>query len=152
MILKVKQPSKTKAFIRGKLPILHKEFKGGIRAALFQCGFILKKTMKDGMERQPKTGVTYIRKGRRKRASSGGQYAGIVTGETIRSIDYTIKGSSELEFGIRNRSGKSRDVPKFLEEGTRNIEPRPSLQLTNQAREKDMQVFLRKMPYKAVVE
>lgn len=147
MTFRIKLNREGRDFFTGVLPSMDRNFRGGIRSALQQAGFNLVKTAKDGIQRQTKQGVVYSRRGRRKRASSGGQYPGIVEGKTLAGIDFEIKGASQMEFGIRDRIGKgSKDVPKFLEDGTSKMEARPTLGLSHAAREKDTFNYLRRLP------
>lgn len=143
-----------KDVLHGVLPHMERKFRGGIRAALFQVGFNLVKTARDGIQRQSKKGRVYKRRGKRaRRASAGGQYPGIVTGQTIAAIDYDVRGADQLEFGIRDRNDrKPKNLPTFLEEGTRRMAARPTLGLSNAAREKDIYNWLRRMPLQRMTQ
>lgn len=137
----------------GVLPNLNRNFLGGIRAALLQGGFVLVKTGKDGMQRETKKGRPVKRRGRRsRRASAAGQYPGIDTGQTIKGIDMEVRGSDQLVFGIKDRKQGPKDLPTFLEEGTSKMAPRPTLALANEAREKDIYNWLRRMPHQRMTQ
>lgn len=148
MTFRIKLLPEGKDILTGVLPKMNRRFKGGIHAALNQAGFNLVKTAKDGIQQQKKQGRLYRRRGRRaKRASAGGQYPGTVTGQTISSIDFDLRGGSQMEFGIRDRQNGPRDLPTWLEEGTNKMEARPTLGLSHDAREKDTFNYLRRMPF-----
>ena len=148
MTFRIKLMPEGRDVLTGVLPQMDRRFQGGIQAALNQGGFNLVKTAKDGMQRETKKGRVYKRRGRRaKRASAAGQYPGIVSGKTIQSVFFEIRGSSQMEFGIRDRKDGPKDLPKWLEEGTSKMKPRPTLALTHAAREKDTLNYLRRMPF-----
>ena len=137
----------------GVLPNLDRRFRGGIRAALLQGGFSLVKTGKDGIQRETKKGNIVRRRGRRsRRASAAGQYPGIDTGQTVRGVDMEVRGSDRLEFGIKDRRNGPKDLPTFLEEGTSRMAPRPTLALSNDAREKDLFNWLRRVPHQRMTQ
>ena len=142
--------------LRTKVKGAARRFKGGIRSAGLQVGANLIRTARMGMEREKKLGRMYTRKGRRKRASAPGQYPGIVTGETIRGLDMTMRGSEQLEFGIKDRVAKPKHLPTFLELGTRvngkvRMEPRPTLQLANASQEKNSYNWFKIIPIKKIL-
>ncbi len=139
--------------LTGVLPNMNRRFLGGIRAALLQGGFSLVKTGKDGMQRETKKGNVVKRRGRRsRRASAAGQYPGIDTGQTIRDIDMEVRGSEQLVFGIKDRKQGPKDLPTFLEEGTSKMAARPTLALSNKAREKDLYNWLKRTPHQRMTQ
>lgn len=139
--------------LAGVLPTMDRRFRGGIKAALLQAGFLLVKTAKDGMQREKKTGTVVKRRGRRaRRASAPGQYPGIDTGQTVQDVDMDVRGSEQLEFGIKDRKNGPKDLPTFLEEGTSKMAPRPTLALSHNAREKDIYNWLRRMPHQRMTQ
>lgn len=140
----IKLARKGQDFFTGVLPNIERALQRGINDGLHQAGFNLVKTAKDGIQRGPKTGRVYTRRGRRKRASAPGEYAGIVTGDYLNGMIFEVHGSSEMEFG--NTDPKA----AFLELGTANLEPRPALALTVEAREKDTLEVLRRAGFSAV--
>ena len=148
MTFRIKLKPEGQDVLTGVLPKMNRKFVGGIQGALNQAGFNLVKTAKDGMQRETKKGRVYKRRGRRsRRASAAGQYPGIVTGQTIKSVFFEIRGGSQMEFGIRDRTDGPKDLPKMLEEGTSKMKPRPTLALSHAAREKDTLNYLRRMPF-----
>lgn len=151
MTFRIKLNPEGRDFFKGVLPSMERNFQGGVRAALQQVGFNLVKTARDGIQHETKTGRVYKRRGRRDhRASAAGQYPANDTGETIKGIDYEIRGSAQVEFGIRERQTGIKDVPKFLEEGTSKMKPRPTLALSFAAREKDVFNYLQRIPHERI--
>ncbi|MEE9159927.1 MAG: hypothetical protein V3U60_16270 [Gammaproteobacteria bacterium] len=140
---KIKLDAKGQDFFTGVLPNVERAMKRGINQGLHQAGFNLVKTAKDGIQRGPKTGRVYTRKGRKKRASAPGEYAGIVTGDYLAAMSFEVHGASEMEFG--NQDFKA----TYLELGTRNkdggvrMAPRPALTLSVEVRQKDTLEVLR---------
>ncbi len=141
---RIKLDARGKDFFTGVLPNVEVAMKRGINQGLHQAGFNLVKTAKDGIQRGPKTGRVYARRGRRKRASAPGQYAGIVTGDYLNAMAFEVHGSSEMVFG--NSDFKA----TFLELGTSLMEPRPALTLSVDAREKDTLQVLRTAGFSAL--
>lgn len=140
----IKLTRKGKDFYHGVMPKIPEAIKRGINAASHQVGEKLLKTVRDGIERQQKTGKIYKRKGRKaKRASAPGQYAGIVSGGYLKSWDFDVRGASQLIFGTK-RPTIPEELPTSLEEGTSKIKPRPGLQLAVNARQKDTIVIYRR--------
>ena len=141
---RIKLDSKGQDFFTGVLPNVERALQRGINQGLHQAGFNLVKTAKDGIQRGPKTGRVYSRRGRRKRASAAGEYPGIVTGDYLNAMIFEVHGSSEMEFGDTDFKAT------FLELGTANIEPRPALTLSVDAREKDTLQVLRTAGFSAL--
>jgi len=111
------------------------------RRALRQANFQIGKDHIDELNRQmlakDKTGRFYVRRtrtGRRRlhRASAPGQTAANRTGRMRKSRGFQLSGSDKLEFGIRGAP-----YAAFLERGTKNIQPRPSLLNTVNAVERN---------------
>ena len=111
------------------------------RRAIRQAYFKIGKDHTDDLSRQmlarDKTGRIYIlvgRTGRRRRhrASAPGQTAANITGNMRRNRGFQLKGSDQMEFGIR-------DTPyaAFLERGTSRMTARPSLGNTVKALQKN---------------
>jgi len=102
--------------------------KRGIRQGFFSLGNDLVRTLRKQVLEKNKRGRTYIRKdraGRRRRhvASGPGQTPANRTGTYRKNAGYQLRGSEQLEFGIREGS----PYAKFLEEGTKKMAPRPGL-------------------------
>lgn len=74
------------------------DFKRGIRLGFWETGKNLVKTASNEIKRK-KTGRVYKYKGRRIRAGKAGDYHANRSGANRRSLDFEVKGSSELEFG-----------------------------------------------------
>jgi len=104
---------------------ISKVSKKGIRQAFYFIGKDLNKSSRDSIKEKPKSGRLYrIRRGGRifnHRASAPGEAPANLTGALRRSINFTIQGSSFLQFGA------SAAYAGFLEDGTRKIEKRPFL-------------------------
>jgi len=131
-VFRIKLDPKGNDFFTGVLPNLESAMDRGINAGMKEAGFLMVKTLRDGIQRQPKTGRLYKRKGgRTKRASAPGQYAGIVTGDYLRSADFDVGGNNTLEYGFSDKKAT------WLELGTKNMEPRPALALATEARQGD---------------
>lgn len=112
-----------------QLDQLEERTKRGIRRAFFRLGADLIDTLSKDVLAKNKTGRTYIRRtrsGARRRhvASAPGQSPANRTGMYRRNRGYKIKGSENMEFGIREFG---EDYPRFLEEGTSKMDARPGL-------------------------
>lgn len=140
----IKLDARGQDFYTGVLPNIERALQRGINQGLHQAGFNLVKTARDGIQRGPKTGRVYSRRGRRKRASAPGQYAGIVTGDYLNAMSFEVHGASEMVFG--NTDFKA----TFLELGTASLAPRPALTLSVDAREKDTLIVLRTAGFSVV--
>ena len=88
--------------------------------------------------KRPKGGKVYVRRvrggnRRRHRASAAGETPANLTGEYRKSRGYQVSGWRQMRFGVRDRKGR------WLEEGTRNMKPRPGLRNTFDAKENQLQ-------------
>jgi HK97 gp10 family phage protein len=120
----------------------------GIRKAFYNIGKSLQKESKRLINKKPKTGRIYlIRKAGRiikHRASSAGQAPAVITGRLRKSVDFSVQGSENLVFGSKRsvmsvlsgagigftfRGKKIGNIiyPKYLEQGTSKMLPRPFL-------------------------
>lgn len=131
-------------YFTGVLPKLNKAMERGLSAGLHQAGFLIVKTLKDGIQRQKKLGRVYKRKGKNKRASAPGQYAGIVTRDYIKSANFEVGNAAELTYGFTDRKAT------WLEEGTKRMKPRPALALATSERESDTFNILAKNGIKVI--
>jgi len=141
---RIKLDSRGQDFFTGVLPNVPAALQRGINQGLHQAGFNLVKTARDGIQRGPKTGRVYTRRGRRKRASAPAEYPGIVMGAYLNAMIFEVHGSSEMEFGNQDLKAS------FLELGTVNMKPRPGLTLSVDAREKDTLQVLRTAGFSAL--
>jgi len=108
-----------------------------IRQAYFKIGKDHTEELSRQMLEKNKRGRIYIRinkagRRRRHRASAPGQTAANLTGNMRRNRGFQLKGSDQMEFGIR-------DTPyaEFLERGTGKMTARPSLGNTVRALQKN---------------
>ncbi len=113
------------------------EIRRGIRSALYFAGRDLKKTASDNIKRTKAGRVYSTKSGRSYRASQPGESPANVTGNLRRSLNFTVKGSDQLEFGYDGV-----EYGKFLEDGTSKIDPRPALMIAIRANERNIQVSL----------
>jgi hypothetical protein len=106
-------------------------FDQGIRDAFFDQGSRnVRYTRKEILKRN-KTGRLYMIKGKLHRASAPGEYPANLTGELRKGVDYKVRGSNSMEFGDRAKHGK------YLELGTKNMEPREHIVATVEKRQVD---------------
>ena len=118
----------------GKIVGIEKLTKQGMRQAMFKSGQGLIRQASTEIIRKPKGGQTYIirtRSGRRRRhvASAPGETHANITGETRKALSFQLHGTSQIEFGYGVSAGtKPSDWAGFLELGTKNMKPRPSVQ------------------------
>jgi len=99
--------------------------------AFYQIGKDLKQTaVKLIADKKKKTGRIYIKRlnGRlvRHRASAPGEAPANFTGNLKKSVGYDVSGSDKLIFGAGGKKSKVH-YAKFLEQGTRKMQPRPFL-------------------------
>ncbi len=126
MITVTQDPRNRKVFIN--INNISKATRRGMRQGFFQLGNDLVKTASRQILEKPKGGITRrVRRGktiRRHTASAPGESPANLSGAYRRSLGYKIHGSSRMEFGAGNSS-----VPyaEFLENGTKNMKPRPGL-------------------------
>ena len=96
-----------------------KAVKRGIRSGLFEIGIENKKHLRGLILDKNKNGRIYHIKGKLHQASAPGEAPANLSGKLQRSVDFNVRGSSEMAFGEKEFYGK------FLEDGTRKIKPRP---------------------------
>ena len=106
----------------------------GIRNAFYLIGKDLRRTSRNFVIRGPKTGRLYRLPGRqsRHRASAPGQPPANRTGTLQKSVDFLVKGSDQMLFGVDSDA----DYAKFLELGTTKMEKREFLIKAIEQREK----------------
>lgn len=115
----------------------------GIRQGFFRLGSNLKKELNRQVLAKPKGGRLYrlrTKSGRRRnhRASAPGETPANLTGNYRRNIGFQLKGTSELEFGIRDGA----PYAEFLEEGTPRMAARPGVTNAVQEGQRNAQLFL----------
>ena len=87
--------------------------------------------------RERKTGRIYRIEGRNHQASAPFIEApAILSGNLLRSINYEVRGSSQMEFGDKSMPGRA-PYGKFLEEGTKKMKKRSHIRRTVQEKYKD---------------
>jgi hypothetical protein len=103
----------------------------GIRNALTEIGKENVRFAKDLIKKPPKSGRVYFIKGKRHRASAPGEPPANLSGKLMRSVHSRTYGWHKMEFGDAAPHGK------FLELGTRKMQPRPHLTRTVRAKRRD---------------
>ena len=111
-----------------KLDRSHKMAAIGIRRGFFDLGYDLQEKARKNITTRGKTGRLYRVKGRtrRHRASAPGQTPSNLSGNLKKGTHFQVRGFDLMEFGY---DGKTK-YGKFLEEGTRKMDPRPNLSPT----------------------
>jgi hypothetical protein len=137
--------SSNNAMVIQKIKNLDKLALRSIRQTMYENGKDLAKDARDLINLKPKHGLLYrIVKGagskklkRKKdyRASAPGEAPGVITGKLRKSINFTVSGTTQLEFGVDTRSryggaeyGKYLEYANLLSfsgQGSKNIKPRP---------------------------
>jgi HK97 gp10 family phage protein len=101
--------------------------KTGMRQGLYKFGSLLRDDLRINILKKPKSGKEYlIRKGGRRFrhiASADGETPASITGKLRKSVEFKVNGANELRFGYDN----SVEYGKYLEEGTRKMNPKPGL-------------------------
>ncbi len=133
-------PSNTQAFLQ--IDTLDNRTQRGIRQGFFRLGSRLKQELNKEVLKKNKRGRTYIRKdraGRRRRhvASAPGQTPANRTGNYRRNVGFQLRGSQQLEFGIREGA----PYATFLENGTKKMEPRPGMGNAVKSTTRDARTF-----------
>ena len=67
-------------------------------------------------------------KGKLHQASAPGEFPANLSGKLVKGIDYSVRGSNSMEFGDKAKHGK------YLELGTKNMEPREHIVRTVEER------------------
>ena len=110
----------------------------GLRQAFFQVGWDWKRPAQRQILSKKKSGRTYlVRRGKTRRrhtASAPGESPANLSGAYRRSIGFKIQGSMKLIFGA---GGTGVPYAPFLEEGTKNMKPRPGLKNSIKANERN---------------
>lgn len=103
----------------------------GVEYAAYVSGKGLVKTTSAQILEKPKGGKTYIirtRSGRKRRhvASKAGESHANLSGKLRRSLSFKVD-PNQLEFGYGVTKNDAPDYAGFVENGTRKMQPRPSL-------------------------
>ena len=106
-------------------------FDQGIRDAFFDQGDRNVKYARKEILKRNKTGRLYMIKGKLHRASAPGEFPANLTGKLRKGINYKVRGSNSMEFGDRVNYGK------YLELGTKKMEPREHIVRTVEERSVD---------------
>ena len=135
-----------KVFVRAKG--MYKLTKSGLEFAIYTSGKGLIRTVSKNILKKPKGGRVYIRRdrlgrGRRHIASAPGESIANRTGATRRSLSFKVN-PSQLEFGYGVDKGDAPDYAKFPEFGTRNMKPRPSLQIGIKSERRNFEVNIKR--------
>ena len=115
----------------------------GIRQGFFRLGRLLQTNLRKEVMKKNKTGRIYTNgrtktgRQRRHRASGAGQTPANMSGNYRRNIGYQIRGSENMEFGIRDGA----EYAHWLEDGTKKMAARPGVGNTVKDTEKDAQNF-----------
>jgi len=96
-----------------------------IRLGFYELGSELVRSTKRDILRKGRRGNVYKVRGRRHVASIPGEAPASISGDLWRSLNFTVKGSSKMEFGYDN----SVDYGKYLELGTSRMRARPGLKI-----------------------
>lgn len=110
----------------------------GIRRAFYFSGKELTKQANRLILDPPKTGRVYRIGNKRHQASAPGQAPANLSGVLRRSVDFNVKGSTELEFGAKA------DYAKYLEQGTQKMAARPYLLPAIYKQQRNMLAFFEK--------
>ena len=106
-----------------------------VRKAWFEIGKDLKNEANTEIKRRPKSGRTYYirtKNGRYKRhvASAPGETHANLNGKLRKSVSWKVHGYFRMDFGYGFATGANNRAPdydSFVEDGTKNMKPRPSM-------------------------
>ncbi len=115
-----------------KVRNLEKLTKAGVEHAAWTSARGLRTATGKEILRKPKGGRVYTsrtRSGARRKhtASASGETHANLSGTLRRSLDFKVS-SREIEFGYGVTKGNAPEYAEFVEFGTKNMKPRPSLQ------------------------
>lgn len=92
------------------------------------------------------------------RASAAGEYPAKITGELKSAINFSVRGARQLEYGASAISVATEkgvvlsEYPKFLEEGTKKMAPRPYLGNSIRDNSRNNTVHLEREIFKAITK
>ena len=101
---------------------VEKSHGAAIRHALFETGKHLKDDARSRINNRGRTGNIYQFNGRVHQASAEGEAPANLTGALRNSVDYSVRGKRQVEFGYKVEHGE------WLENGSRFIKQRPNLE------------------------
>ena len=118
MTIHIKSDPKNNIVYAGIDKIKFRHMKG-LRGAMYDIGNEVKSTLKKRvLATGGRTGIYYKYKGTSIRASAANEDPANRSGKLERSIDYGVRGYSQVEFGSRTKHGL------YLERGTKHMKPR----------------------------
>lgn len=120
MSIEIKGDSKNNVIYFGLEKRLLKQRKR-LKDALHDAGYSVSEEIRRNINREGRTGNYYTYNGVRYRASAPGQVPANRSGKLREGVDYRVRGHDEAEFGYTTSYGK------FLEKGTRKMDPRPNV-------------------------
>ncbi len=100
--------------------------RSGIRRSMYDIGADATRDMVTNLTTGSRSGRLYKVRGRIVRASAPGEFPAKRTGGLARSANYSVRGASELEVGVREKYGR------YLEFGTRFMDRRPFIEPTSE--------------------
>lgn len=100
-------------------------FKTGIRKALGEIGIQNKREAKRLIRTGPKTGRKWPNLPNR--SSAPFEAPAEQSGKLSKSIGYRVRNHTQMEIGASAESERGAPYPRFLEDGTRKMKPRPYL-------------------------
>lgn len=120
-----------------------------IRQGFFMLGKDLKAVANKNILHKPKGGKVYVSRNRagsrrRHRASKAFESHANFSGELRRSLGWKVSGSQSMEFGY-GVVKPAPDYAQWVEEGTRNMAPRPSLVIAIKATNRNAEVYTGQM-------
>lgn len=139
----VKVTAKTRQVLLN-LPRHQRQHVRGIEHAFYEIGQINVRTVRRLIKTGPRTGRTYVFRGRRHKASAPGEPPANRSGSLAKGTGYIVHGPHQMEFGMR------RNYAKFLEEGTKKMRPRPHVVVTVNRTAGDALAALHRIPGKEI--
>lgn len=131
---------------KGGLPTnLPERLRIAISVAAHEVGQTLVRQVQIGMTTGPKSGRIYSHpRGGTYRASAGGEYSAVVTGDLLNSINYRLHGSDQIVFYATS------DHAGFQEFGTSKMAARPNLAMAIQDADGEIRKRLEAIIWRAI--
>lgn len=117
-------------------------FTASLPRAMHQAGTLLVQKTRTEIINGSKSGREYGPH----QASGPGEYSAFLTGSHLHSIDYSVQGTLQFEFG----AGEEHSI--FLELGTSKMEPKEDLGQSVRSEQVTITNVLGQVPYKALVK